>query len=79
MQNCSFYIDKSLVLIYDMKQLKGGDTMFQTQSMNLDLVRTFVIVCQSKDYNDAASKLKIDATSSISQNHHFYHYFYYFE
>ena len=36
---------------YDMKQLKGGDTMFQTQSMNLDLVRTFVIVCQSKDYN----------------------------
>lgn len=63
MQNCSFYIDKSLVLIYDMKQLKGGDTMFQTQSMNLDLVRTFVIVCQSKDYNDAASKLKIDATN----------------
>lgn len=27
--------------------------MFKTQSMNLDLVRTFVIVGQSKDYNDA--------------------------
>lgn len=37
--------------------------MFHTQSMNLDLIRTFVIVCQSKDYNDAASKLSIDATN----------------
>lgn len=37
--------------------------MLNTQSMNLDLIRTFVIVGQSKDYNDAASKLKIDATN----------------
>lgn len=37
--------------------------MLNTQSMNLDLIRTFIIVGQSKDYNDAASKLKIDATN----------------
>lgn len=37
--------------------------MLNTQSMNLDLIRTFVIVGQSNDYNDAASKLKIDATN----------------
>ncbi|MGN0973954.1 MAG: LysR substrate-binding domain-containing protein [Bacilli bacterium] len=37
--------------------------MFHTQSMNLDLIRTFVIVGQSKDFNDAASKLSIDATN----------------
>lgn len=37
--------------------------MFKTQSMNLDLIRTFVIVGQSKDYNDAASKLNIDKTN----------------
>lgn len=37
--------------------------MLNTQSMNLDLIRTFVIVGQSKDFNDAASKLKIDATN----------------
>lgn len=37
--------------------------MLNTQSMNLDLIRTFVIVGQSKDFNDVASKLKIDATN----------------
>lgn len=37
--------------------------MLNTESMNLDLIRTFVIVGQSKDFNDAASKLKIDATN----------------
>lgn len=37
--------------------------MLNTQSMNLDLIRTFVIAGQSKDFNDAASKLKIDATN----------------
>ena len=37
--------------------------MFHTPSMNLDLIRTFVIVGQSKDFNDAASKLNIDATN----------------
>lgn len=37
--------------------------MLNTQSMNLDLIRTFVIVGQSKYFNDAASKLKIDATN----------------
>ena len=37
--------------------------MFRTPSMNLDLIRTFVIVGQSKDYNDAASKLNIDKTN----------------
>ena len=37
--------------------------MLNTQSMNLDLIRTFVIVGQSKDYNDAASKLQMDATN----------------
>lgn len=37
--------------------------MLNTQSMNLDLIRTFVIVGKSKDFNDAASKLKIDATN----------------
>lgn len=37
--------------------------MFHTPSMNLDLIRTFVIVGQSKDFIDAASKLKIDPTN----------------
>lgn len=37
--------------------------MLNTQSMNLDLIRTFVIVGQSKDYNEAASKLNIDKTN----------------
>jgi len=34
--------------------------MLNTQFMNLDLIRTFVIVAQSKDYNAAATKLKLD-------------------
>lgn len=34
-----------------------------TQFMNLDLIRTFVIVGQSKDLSDAASKLKLDLTN----------------
>ena len=46
-----------------MYQSKGGIVMFHTPSMNLDLIRTFVIVGQSKDFNDAASKLKIDPTN----------------
>ncbi len=37
--------------------------MLNTQTMNLDLIRTFVIVEQSKDYNDAATKLNIDKTN----------------
>ena len=37
--------------------------MFHTPKMNLDLIRTFVIVGQSKDFADAASKLKIDQTN----------------
>ena len=37
--------------------------MLNTPFMNLDLIRTFVIVAQSKDYNDAALKLKIDITN----------------
>ena len=41
--------------------------MLNTQSMNLDLIRTFVIVGQSKDYNEAASKLNIDKTN-VSRN-----------
>ena len=31
--------------------------------MNLDYIRTFVVVGQSKDYKDAANKLKIDYTN----------------
>ena len=34
-----------------------------TQKMNLDLIRTFVIVSQSKDYNEASSKLNINITN----------------
>lgn len=41
--------------------------MFHTPSMNLDLIRTFVIVSQSKDFIDAASKLNIDA-SNVSRH-----------
>lgn len=43
----------------------GGDIMekYQTPVMNLNLVRTFVIVGQSKDLNDAAHKLDIDRTN----------------
>lgn len=37
--------------------------MLNTQYMNLDLIRTFVIVGQSKDYNSAAAKLNIDITN----------------
>lgn len=37
--------------------------MLRTQSMNLDYIRTFVIVGQSKDLADAASKLNIDPTN----------------
>ena len=37
--------------------------MLNTQSMNLDLIRTFVIVGQSKDLSDASSKLKIDKSN----------------
>ncbi|MCI8545164.1 MAG: LysR family transcriptional regulator [Bacilli bacterium] len=36
---------------------------YQTPVMNLNLVRTFVIVGQSKDLNDAAHKLDIDRTN----------------
>lgn len=36
---------------------------YQTPVMNLNLVRTFVIVGQSKDLNDAAHKLEIDRTN----------------
>lgn len=43
----------------------GGNIMekYQTPVMNLNLVRTFVIVGQSKDLNDAAHKLDIDRTN----------------
>ena len=37
--------------------------MLKTQSMNLDYIRTFVVVGQSKDYRDAANKLNIDHTN----------------
>lgn len=37
--------------------------MLNTQTMNLDLIRTFVIVGQSKDFNEASSKLSIDHTN----------------
>lgn len=37
--------------------------MLNTQTMNLDLIRTFVIVGQSKDFYEAASKLNIDYTN----------------
>lgn len=37
--------------------------MLKTQSMNLDFIRTFVIVGQSRDLADAASKLSIDVTN----------------
>lgn len=37
--------------------------MLKTQSMNLDYIRTFVVVGQSKDYKEAASKLNIDYTN----------------
>jgi len=39
--------------------------MLNTPFMNLDLIRTFVIVAQSKDYNEAATKLKIDITNVL--------------
>lgn len=41
--------------------------MLNTQSMNLDLIRTFVIVGQSRDYNDAALKLGMDR-SNVSRH-----------
>lgn len=41
--------------------------MLNTQSMNLDLIRTFVIVGQSRDYNDAVSKLNMDR-SNVSRH-----------
>lgn len=34
-----------------------------TQFMNLDLIRTFVIVGQTKDLSETASKLKLDLTN----------------
>jgi len=34
--------------------------MLNTQNMNLDLIRTFVVVGQSKSFNEAALKLNID-------------------
>lgn len=37
--------------------------MLKTQSMNLDYIRTFVVVGQSKDYKEAANKLNIDYTN----------------
>lgn len=37
--------------------------MLNTQTMNLDLIRTFVIVGQSKDFNEASSKLSLDHTN----------------
>ena len=37
--------------------------MLNTQTMNLSLIRTFVIVGQSKDFSEAASKLNIDVTN----------------
>ena len=43
----------------------GGNIMekYQTPVMNLNLVRTFVIVGQSKDLSDAAHKLDIVRTN----------------
>lgn len=41
--------------------------MLNTQTMNLDLIRTFVIVGQSKDFSEAASKLKINK-SNVSRH-----------
>lgn len=41
--------------------------MLNTKTMNLNLVRTFVIVGQSKDLKEAASKLDIDP-SNVSRN-----------
>ena len=41
--------------------------MLNTKTMNLNLVRTFVIVGQSKDLKEAASKLDIDPTN-VSRN-----------
>lgn len=46
--------------MYYMYQSKGEFIIFHNPSMNLDLIRTFVIVGQSKDFIDAASKLKKD-------------------
>lgn len=37
--------------------------MLNIQSMNLDYIRTFVVVGQSKDFKDAANKLNIDYTN----------------
>jgi len=52
-------------LIY--KSIQGGIVMLNTQTMNLDLIRTFVIVGQSKDFSEAASKLKINK-SNVSRH-----------
>lgn len=41
--------------------------MLNTKTMNLNLIRTFVIVGQSKDLKEAASKLDIDP-SNVSRN-----------
>ncbi|MBQ4584057.1 MAG: LysR family transcriptional regulator [Bacilli bacterium] len=41
--------------------------MLNTKTMNLNLIRTFVIVGQSKDLKEAASKLDIDPTN-VSRN-----------
>lgn len=37
--------------------------MLKTQTLNLDLIRTFIVVGQSKDYREASTKLKIDQTN----------------
>lgn len=37
--------------------------MLKTQSINLDYIRTFVVVSQSKDFREAATKLNIDHTN----------------
>ena len=41
--------------------------MLNTKTMNLNLIRTFVIVGQSRDLKEAASKLDIDPTN-VSRN-----------
>ena len=37
--------------------------MLKTQAMRLDYIRTFIIVCQSKNFRDAANKLNVDFTN----------------
>ena len=41
--------------------------MLKTQSMNLDVIRTFVVVGQSKSFQEASVKLLIDR-SSVSRH-----------